>query len=220
MKTIIPPKKDDISVLKWSVVLLALTLMVSAILCGGAYRFRQQKISELQAARTYRVELSGAVRNIEEEARIIGEYSDRYHQLQQEGVIWEEDRLELVEAVDKIRAWHSLFPMQLDIEPRATLVLGQGGAQGEGMFLRASRIVINMPLLHGKDLFSLLEGLNAMQKGIIVTEECSLKRSYSSTDNKIPGFRRNLTGLCKLLWLTLSRDADSGRLETEGVAPP
>lgn len=223
MKTIIPLNKDDMSLLKWPAALLVFALLVSAVWCGGAYRFGQLKISELRAARTSRAELSGAVWKIEEEARIVGDYSDRYRLLQQEGIVGDEDRLELVETVDKVRASHVLFPMQLDIEPQATMILGQDGglvAQGEGMSLRASRIVISIPLLHEKDIFSLLEGLNAMKRGIIVTEEIVVERIYSSTDEWHPEFRQNLTGLCKLLWLTISRDAGAGAAGTEEEPPP
>lgn len=215
------PRQEDMLLLKWPTLWLVVALLAGAIWYGGAYRFKEEKNRAFQVARANRLEVMDLVRQIEEEAGTVRDYVDRYRQLQEERVIGEEDRLELVETVGRIRARHLLYPLQLDIEPQATLPLGQSGGRdnpGEGMSLRASRIVMNIPLLHEEDLFHLLKGLNTMQQGIIVTEECAIKR-IGSTENMRPVLQRNLVASGKFLWLTMIRETSAGGPET-GMIPP
>ncbi len=218
MKTTPSPIQEDMLLLKWPLLWLLVTLLVSALWYGGAYRFREEKNRALQAARSTRIQVVDAVWKIEEDARTLGDYSDRYHLLLQEGVLGEEDRLELVENMDLMRARNSLYPMQLDIQPRASLPLSQE-SPGDTMTVRASRITLSIPLLHEGDLFHLFEGLNALQRGLIVTEECAVKRIGGDTESQPPLLRENLNASCKLLWLTVNKETGTAVPEAGMIAP-
>lgn len=226
MKTMSTLNKNDILLLKWPITWLVVVLFAGAIWYGGAYWFKEEKNQAAQAAKAKRIEMIASIRQLEEEARTVIDYKDRFHRLQEEKMVGEEDRLQLVETVGRIRDRHFLYPMQLDIEPRAELPLRQSGGlenPGEGISLRVSRIVLEIPLLHEEDLFRLLEGLSAMQHGIIVTEECVIKRNSGDTDSGEGSqglvFRQNLLASCKLLWLTFSARPAGGVPEAGSIPP-
>ena len=214
--------QEDLLLLKWPALWLVVALLAGAIWYGGSYRFGEENNRLLRVARANRMQAIAAVRQIEEEAGIVRDFCDRYRQLQDERVIGDEDRLELVESVGRIRARYSLYPMQLDIEQQATLPLGQAGGSGnpgESVVIRASRVVIGIPLLHEEDFVRLFDGLNTMKQGIIVTEECAIKRIGGDLDNRRPELRQNLNASCKLLWLTMSRETGVGA-PGMGIIPP
>jgi hypothetical protein len=123
-------------------------------------------------------------------------------------VVSEEDRLELVEAVATIRDRHRLWAMQLDVEKQATMPLSEEGAYGDSgttMAVQASRIRITIPLLHEEDLLKLITELRRIKRGIIVTEECVIKRSGGDRDGNLLEFGQNLDASCSLLWLTMNQ---------------
>lgn len=200
---------QDRILLKWPVLLLVLGILVSAVWCGGVYQFRESNNRALQVARTNRIQMETSVRQIEDEAKTVRGFIDRYRKLTTDGLINDEDRLELVETVGRIRAKHKLYPVQIDIEQQAILPLGQDGGQensGNGISLRASRIQISMPLLHEEDLSRLLDELHEMKRGIFVAETCFVKRTDSDSGNDRPVLHENLIASCKILWLTLKRE--------------
>jgi hypothetical protein len=212
------PDKDDL--LKWPVLLLVVTILLSAVWCGGVYRFRENKIRELQAAQANRIQKETSVQQIKEEEKTVRNFIDHYQSLVTEGVIGDEDRLELVEMVGRIRARHNLYPVQLDIEQQAFLPLGPDGEQnssGKGASLRASRIQISIPLLHEEDLPHLFDELREMKRGIFVTEQCCIKRNSRDPGNERLLFQQNLTASCKILWLTIKRG--EGEMSQENTIP-
>lgn len=196
-------RQEDMKLLKWPMVMLVGTLLASGLWYGVAFQFKEWRSLAMQAAKANRLEAISSVRQIEEETRIVGDYFDRFQKLQLKRVIGEEDRLELIETLDLMRARHLLYPFQLDVDQQASLPLNPDG----GLQVRASRIHLDIPLLHEEDLFRLLEGLEQMERGIFVTETCVMKRIGSDAVSQTPLYRPNLTAACTLLWLTMDRQA-------------
>ena len=166
--------------------------------------------------------MTASVRQIEDEEKTVRSFIDRYRQLATEGVISDEDRLELVEAVNSIRARHALYPVQLDIEQQAMLPLGQNvgqGNPGNSISYRVSRIRLTMPLLHEEDLSHLLEGLRDIKRGIFIAEECSIKRTGENSEIARLALHENLTASCKILWLTLKEQERNDEQEPINKPP-
>jgi hypothetical protein len=213
MKITFSSQHQDMLLLKWPVLLLVISLLAIAVWCVGVFQFRQSNQKALQAAQANRIRMQTSVQQIKDEAKTVRSFSDRYRKLAVDGIISDEDRLELVETVGRIRTRHNLYPVQLDIEQQAMLPLGQDGGpenSGNGVSLRASRIQIGMPLLHEEDLSHLLDELNGLKRGIFVVEQCSIKRTGGDIGNDRPILHGNLTASCKILWLTLKREGGDG----------
>jgi hypothetical protein len=173
----------------------------------------------MQAARAERDNGEVALRAIEEEEKTIRNYRERYRQLQTSGVIGDETRLELVEALGHIRERHKLYPLQFDIDQQVVIPLKEGAPENAGPFLslRSSLIQITLPLLHEDDLTRLLQELRSVGRGIFVVEECSISRGSDSGKESL-ALKEHLSGVCKILWLTLKPEAP--RKAGDGGAPP
>jgi|GEM_PF-680417 len=222
MKIRLSPQHQDMLLLQWPILLLVIAFLASAVWCGGAYLFKENTHRALQTARTNRVRMTASVRQIEDEEKTVRSFIDRYRQLATEGVISDEDRLELVEAVNSIRARHALYPVQLDIEQQAMLPLGQNvgqGNPGNSISYRVSRIRLTMPLLHEEDLSHLLEGLRDIKRGIFIAEECSIKRTGENSEIARLALHENLTASCKILWLTLKEQERNDEQEPINKPP-
>ena len=209
----------DMLLLKWPALLLFICLIASAVWYGGVSKFQKIGLAAMQAAQAERENSETALRAIEAEGKTILSYSDRYCQLQASGVIGDETRLELVEALGHIRARHKLYPLQFDIGQQAVIPLEEGAPENAEAYLslRSSPIQIVLPLLHEDDLTRLLLELQSVGRGIFVVEECSISRGSEAEGGPL-GLQENLSAVCKILWLTLKSETNK---EAGGeIAPP
>ncbi|HDR46355.1 MAG TPA: hypothetical protein ENN94_01490 [Geoalkalibacter subterraneus] len=223
--------------LKRPILLLIICILVSGIWVGGVRKFQAAAFHAMNAVQVSRGEMESKLRQLEDELRAIRSHMDRYRQLQASGVIGDEGRLELVEALGRIRARYNLYALQFDIGQQAVLPLPDNPGQGwpgvadggddaesteeEGagplLSLHYSRIVISLPLLHEEDLTRLLEELQGLGRGLFVVEECEVVRLESgvATGESLRA-KENLSAACKILWLTMkSEDRKPGEKEAE-----
>ncbi|MDO8946891.1 MAG: hypothetical protein Q7U88_06985 [Desulfocapsaceae bacterium] len=209
-----PFLSPDLLLLKWPVLLLTTCVVASVILWFGALRFRENSTLSMQTALADRAQMDTMIQQVKDEEKNIHSYSDRYRHLQASGVIGDEDRLELVEALARIRSRYNLFPIQFDIEQQAVLPLQEGEPENTGpsLSLRASRIQIALPLLHEEDLSRLLAELQGLGRGMFVMEECSISRTGGEAASELLKLSENLSASCKILWLTL-------KSQEKGTAP-
>lgn len=205
------PRQQDRLLLKWPVLLFVLALMGATVWCLGAARFRSESEQAMRASRTQRQSSQAMVHRLEEETRTINTYLGPFQALVRSGVIGGEDRLALMETMARLRNQHQLYPLQIDIKKQTTLPLSPSveglGEPGQGLSLYASRISVELSLLHEEDLFRLLAGLEEVGRGVFITEHCELQRSSEADSLPEIQLARNLSAKCSLLWLTLDRTA-------------
>lgn len=198
---------QDMLLLKWPALLLALCLVAGGVWYGGVRKFRQDTTFALRAAQSNREQMATQLRQLEEEEESIRGHINRYRQLQASGVIGDEERLKLVEVLAQIRVRYGLYPLQFDIGQQVVIPLREGGAAG--MTLRSSRIKLTLPLLHEEDLSRLLLELRGVGRGLFVVEACSLTRNDSELNAQPAQLKENLSASCSILWLTLKPEEKS-----------
>lgn len=212
---------QDMLLLKWPVMLLVICIAASAVWCGSAYKFREMATLATQAAQANREQAAESVRKIEEEAATIRSHMDQYRDLQTRGIIGNEERLQLVEALGRIRERHKLYSIQFDIAQQAVMPLREGEPEDAGpwLSLRSSQIRIVLSLLHEEDLIRLLEELRSVGRGMFVVEECSLSRANTEVVSELLKLNENLQASCTILWLTLKSEEQQAGEGLE-AAPP
>jgi len=190
--------------LKWPVLLLVICVAAGAFGYVGARKFHESGRLAMQAAQVEHEQSEALLRLTREEEKMIRNSRDKYRQLQTTGVIGDERRLELVEALGHIRARHKLYPLQFDIGRQASIQLQEESAENAGasLSLRSSLIQIVLPLLHEEDLTRLLHDLRRVGQGLFVVEECSISRG-SEAESVSLELKENLSASCRILWLTL-----------------
>jgi hypothetical protein len=199
----------------WALLRTPATLLAVALLCGGIFAtslfyFRGSRHASLQAARTDRETRATDLRQVEDEKQTIEHHIHQYRKILSDGLMGEENRLALIEAINQTRQRYRLYPVQIEIEPQRP-VLGDRQEQanesvsadsGIGTRLMASRIKISLPLLDEDDLFHFLEELKK-QTGLFVVEACSIHRSANALSFVKSGLDPNLSSTCQILWLII-----------------
>lgn len=200
-------KKEDYLMIKWQIVFAVIATLVAIGIYFGIDYFDTRSLRNLRIAQSDFDNARSRVELIEEEEATIIEYIGRYQMLNADGVVQEEDRLQMLERVADIRAENNLFPVSLNISEQTSLRLNypQGLREpGEPIALRSSIIGLDLPLLHEVDLLRLLDGI-LDSPGLFQTRSCSI----SQTNTDLTTFlilSQHFEANCEILWYTFDLD--------------
>ncbi|MCX7891179.1 MAG: hypothetical protein N2544_02260 [Burkholderiales bacterium] len=157
---------------------IAIALGLAAAGAAALY-FSQQWLARTAAAekalRAERVAMQEKFARATEEEREIREKLAAYNQLVERGIVGEEQRLDWVDAIAQIKTERKLFEVKYSIEPQRALDLP--GVKGTpDVEFRASRMRLELPLLHEGDLFVFLGDLSRALRSHVLVRSCSIQR--------------------------------------------
>lgn len=205
MKDLTPFPNTDLMLIKWEILLIIISILLTTGIYLGSNYLNQQSIQDLTAARSELAQAQSRVELIGVEEATIIEYIGRYQEIAQDGVVNPEDRLQLLETIAEIRSANSLFPIAFSIGKQNTLRLQYDSSvrePGNPIDLNYSEIKLSLPLLHEHDLSRLLRAIND-SPGLYQTKECELILNNSSASNFYV-LGQHINASCSLIWYTFS----------------
>lgn len=132
--------------------------------------------------------------------RLIAEYHARYLTLRRQGMIGTENRLDWVETVRATARRLQLPKLQYQIMPRESFTLASL-AEYPGVALYASRMKLDMELLHEGDLAAVISGLDRASPGAMHVESCVIRRLADAPEVRV--LSPNLSATCELMLFTM-----------------
>ena len=190
----------DLAAMKLPFLLLAAAIAVSYLLVRfsadkrdkAEMQHRIQSIA-LQDARS-RYQRSG------DERETILRYLPAYQQLENQGFVGTEQRINWLEGLRMANTQAGLFGVTYQVDARKPLPLvGQSNPMSQ--HLHNSHMKLSFGLVHEGDLMRFFQALAAQQTGIFIVTGCALDRAGRSES---PAPRQaNLSAQCDLSWLTV-----------------
>jgi len=199
--------KEDYLMIKWQIAIAGVGLLLSIGIFLGIDYLSGNSLQDLRIAQADFNSARSRLELIEEEEETIIEYIGRYQMLDADGVVSNEDRLQMFERVAEIRSANNLFPVNTNINRQLTMPINyppEIRQPGEPIALRSSVIGIDLPLLHEDDLFRLLDGI-INGPGLFQTSECSLRQLNRESTNFIV-LSQHFDASCEILWYTFDLD--------------
>ena len=167
--------RDDLKRLR---VPLALAVLLSALgvacLTISGYYLDEAK-SAREASRLARVGIQERMAKVSEEEREIRENLVHFEQMRQHGMMGEQNRIDWIESIARIKNSRKLFEIRYNIEAQRSLDYPGVVATGAADFV-VSRMRLNMLLLHEGDLLNFLADLQAAGKGHVSVRRCTVTR--------------------------------------------
>ncbi|OGR08153.1 MAG: hypothetical protein A2511_01130 [Deltaproteobacteria bacterium RIFOXYD12_FULL_50_9] len=205
----LPFSRQDMAMYKLPVLLLAVSMLVGVVFSAGGHYFRKSQAQALLVAQGARAGSEITLKQAEDEKKTIEEYIERYRRIKAAGLMEEESRLDLVEAIGRTRERYKLFPVQLEIDQQNAVVPGPAGLESSetGFSLQESPLRITMPLLQEEDLSHLLEDLYK-NKGLFVVESCSVTRGGGTSRLSNLGLEATLSAACRMHWITIRQSGN------------
>lgn len=133
-------------------------------------------LGENVAAKQRRSEAQKRVEQVAEEEREIRRNLVFYQNMVGRGMASDESRLDLIDTIAKIKKERRLFEIRYDIAPQKPLDYAGIRPTG-GLDLVASRMKLEMLLLHEQDLLGFLDDLTASGKTYISVRGCTVSRT-------------------------------------------
>ena len=212
--------KELLVKLRWAI---AFAFALSAIGVAAAMYCREQVnearavVAQSQAASR---EVQARLDTVHLERQEISDFLPRYNALRASGALGEERRLDWIERLADLRDSLKLPRLTYTISPRQpyTLLPEAGPTLG----FAASRMKLELGLVHEGDLVALINRLGEPRMGVFEIQHCNLRRPVRSG---LPEASRNslhdpkdgnLIGECNVDWITLvaKATADAGTAPT------
>lgn len=190
----------DWQYIKKSAVIAGVCLTVSIVLLGSSLAFNLNAKTLYKQQKDVRDAMQDEGRVLKDDIRLAVTYSRPFAALVKKGVVGEERRLNWVEALREISAVLQLSKSNYRIEPKK--MVSPDYIDNSGSFsLYASKMNLQLSLLHEADLLSVISALDRKAFGIFHVESCEFERKQE--DFLSSGTSDNLSAECQLAWYTL-----------------
>lgn len=186
---------SDIKEIKWSLGAFVLSMGLAAALISYSQDYQHQALQDRQAAQQRLTEVRAKLATALSDQENMATYQLEYEALIQQKVIGDEQRLNWMEDLEKIRKQRNIPEFKYTIAPQ------QGYAPNppldSGNFnLYTSPMTLQINLLHEEQLLHLFTALNTQIQGWFILDRCSL----SGIDAQGTGA---LSASCAGGWITM-----------------
>jgi hypothetical protein len=161
---------------------LALPVLIAAVLVGAGTFLLESAgdasaaaQSEFAAAQAERRQHAERLARIAEEEREVKQKLDVYRRLRELHILGEEQRLEWADAVTRIRKERELLDLRYRVERQQRLFSAAGKPANVDFY--ASRMSVDLALLHEEDLLRFLSDLRDSGNAFYSVRRCAVERT-------------------------------------------
>lgn len=134
---------------------------------------------------------------VSEEEREIKENMLWYARMAKRGMVDQENRLDLIDSIAKIKTTRKLYEIRYNIDAQKPLGGYPGITPSGAMDLVSSRMKLDMQLLHEEDLLKFLSDLNAAAQSYVSVRRCTLDRIERGSAQSLAAVPR-LSSTCEV----------------------
>lgn len=167
--------RDDLKRLRAPLALAVVLTAAGAAVLITSQSYLDAAKAERAMTRASRVAAQERVLRVSEEEREIRENLVDYERMREHGMVSEQNRIEWIESIARIKNTRKLFEIRYRIEAQRPLdypgVVATGNAD-----LVVSRVRLEMLLLHEDDLLNFLADLQSAKKAYVSVRQCMVTR--------------------------------------------
>ena len=167
--------RDDLKRVRGPIALAVLLTAVGVVSLLLSDSYLDSATRTRDASRASRVAAQERVLRVSEEEREIKENLVHYEQMREQGMLNEQNRIDWIESIARIKNNRKLFEIKYRIEAQRALDY-PGVAATSGAEFVVSRMRLDMLLLHENDLLDFLSDLQAAKKAYVSVRQCSVMR--------------------------------------------
>lgn len=187
--------KADIYDIKWALGAFLLSLALGASLVSISDGYEGQALKERQTAQKQLTDARAQLSTAQNDQENMAAYALEYNALLAQKVIGDEQRLDWMEGLERLRQQGSVLDFKYTIAPQQAYVPAPPLDAGNFRLSRSS-MTMQIELLHEEQLLHLLADMHTQMKGWFMLDGCTLTRS--SADEGSP-----LKAECSGGWFTM-----------------
>jgi hypothetical protein len=194
---------EDLKRLQWALAFLVIMAVVGAASVWTTHRMLGDSDKALKAAATARKDIQTKLSRAREEEQDLREKIGRFLSLKEKGYIGPEKRLDWIETLARIKTERRILKLDYEFTPQrpvdATILAG--GSSAGGFEIMASRMMLQLHLVHEGELMTFLADLRAQVQALIQVRSCEIERLTPTTTDR--SRNAQLKAECTLEWITL-----------------
>lgn len=167
--------RDDLKRLRLPIIAAVLFILLGIASLGGAEHTLAQARRARDAAKENRAESQKRIERASEEEREIRSDLARYQKMVARGMVAGENRLDMIDAIAKIKSERRLFEIRYSIEAQKRLDY-PGLSQAGRLDFANSPMKLEMLLLHEGDLMNFLTDLTGLAGSYVSVQRCQTVR--------------------------------------------
>lgn len=167
--------RDDVKRLRAPLALAIAMIAVGAVCLFSSESYLDSVRKIRDASRSSRVGSQERVLRVSEEEREIRENLVDFEQMRQQGMLSDQNRIDWIESIARIKNDRKLFEIKYRIEAQRALDYPGAVSISDGDFV-VSRMRLDMLLLHENDLLDFLRDLQAAKKAYVSVRQCAVTR--------------------------------------------
>lgn len=195
----------DFPIIRWSVLALSVSVGLSAAMLFSSEKYAYKTQLDLQSVQSASRDARNHLTAANEDQENMAIYADEYGKLMARNIIGDDQRLDWIEGLEKLRKQNLVADFKYSIAPQKNYAPQPTIASGN-FDIHYSEMKLNFDLLHEEQLLNFLTALRIQNTGWYQLDGCTLKRS----ENVDPATQAQLKAECTGGWITLkNRNAKS-----------
>jgi len=168
-------RRDDLRRLRSPIAMAAGAVVIGLVCLFLADAYRDSAAKTRAGTRATRVAAQERVLRVSEEEREIRENLIDYERMREQGMLGDQNRLDWIEAISRIKNSRKLFEIKYNIEAQRQLDY-PGVVTASGAEFVVSRMRLDMLLLHENDLLDFLSDLQGARRAYVSVRQCMIMR--------------------------------------------
>lgn len=191
--------KPDFLLMRWSVLAFCASALVSAIALYGSGEYAETSQHDLGNAQSMLNDARNRLATAHQDRENMAIYNNEYDALNERGIIGEDQRLDWMEGLDRIRQQNLVTDFRFNIAPQRAYAAQPPTDKGS-FDIHYSEMKLQFELLHEGQLLDFFNALRSQTKGWYQLEGCTLQRAAAKEAAGAPVL---LTAECDGGWITL-----------------
>lgn len=193
--------KADFLLMRWSVLAICASLLISAIVLYSSGSYAEKSLKERHSAQSMLNDARARMATAHQDQENMSIYADNYGALIANKIIGDDQRLDWIEGMEKIRQKNLVTDFRYTIAPQKVYAPKPPIDSGN-LDIRYSEMKLQFDLLHEAQLFAFYDALHADIKGWYQLEGCSLQRVGAANVDE-QATKARLKAECSGGWMTL-----------------
>ena len=190
-------RRDDLRRLRGPIALAIGATLIGVVCLFLADAYRDSAMKTRAGTRATRVAAQERVLRVSEEEREIRENLIDFERMREQGMLGDQNRLDWIEAISRIKNSRKLFEIKYRIEAQRPLEYA-GVVPASGAEFVVSRMRLDMLLLHENDLLDFLSDLQASKRAYVSVRQCLVTRLDRAAAPSGTGVQPRLRADCQV----------------------
>lgn len=189
---------SDLPLMRWNILAISISVLISAAILYGCAEYAKSTQTGRQSAQNMLNHARNSLATARQDQENMGKYADEYGALIKQKIIGDDQRLDWMEGMEKIRRNNPVTSFSYNIAPQM-IYAPQPPIDSGNFDIHYSEMKLRFELLHEVQLLNFFAALRAGIKGHYHLEACTLQRTGSDDE------RVRLKAECSGGWITLKK---------------